>query len=82
VEDASLLDGRIALLGDRGIQLLDAHAQHVVESVDVKPRARISRMDRHLVVVGGSELQVVDATPFTTWDPLPEPTAQSPASPN
>jgi len=82
VEDASLLDGRIALLGDRGIQLLDAHAQHVVESVDVKPRMRISRMDRHLVVVGGSELQVVDATPFTIWDPLPEPTAQSPASPN
>jgi len=81
VEDVSLVGGRIALLGSRGIQLLDQHAQRVVESVDVKPRLRVIRMNRHLVVVGGRELQVVDATPFLVWDSGRGSATATPASP-
>jgi hypothetical protein len=82
VEDATLLDGRIALLGARGIQLLDANAQRVVESVDVNPRARLTRMSRHLVLVGDRELQVVDTTPFTTWNSSPASAAETTDSPD
>jgi hypothetical protein len=81
VEDASLVGGRIALLGSRGIQLLDQHAQRVVESVDVKPGLRVVRMDRHLLVAGGQELQVVDATPFRVWDSGTGSATETPASP-
>jgi hypothetical protein len=81
VEDVSLVGGRIALLGSRGLQLLDQHAQRVVESIDVKPGLRVVRMDRHLVVAGGQELQVVDATPFLVWDSNTGSATATPASP-
>lgn len=66
VRDALEVDGRIHLLGSRGLLLLDRNVQQVVESVDVSPRHRAALTGRHLVVVGGSQLQVVDMLPFTS----------------
>jgi len=65
VTDATAIGGRIFLLGDRGLQMLDARGSRVVESVDVRATGRAARMGRHLVAVGHDSLQVVDSTPFT-----------------
>jgi hypothetical protein len=65
VTDAAAVGNRIFLVGDRGIQMMDARATQVVESIDVKAHARIATMGRHVVSVGDQSLQVVDATPFT-----------------
>jgi hypothetical protein len=64
VRDAAFLGGRIFLLGERGLQVLDAAGERVEESVDVDPRQLLDAGGRHLVLVGESSLQVVDATPF------------------
>jgi hypothetical protein len=64
VRDAAFLAGRIFLLGDRGLQVLDASGERVVESVDVDPRQLLDAGGRHLVLAGENSLQVVDATPF------------------
>jgi hypothetical protein len=64
VRDAAFLAGRIFLLGDRGLQVLDASGERVVESVDVDPRQLLDAGGRHLVLAGERSLQVVDATPF------------------
>jgi hypothetical protein len=65
IEDASQVKGRIFLLGDRGLQLLDEQHRRVVDSIDVETRNRIATMGRHMVAIGTQDLQVVDATPFT-----------------
>jgi hypothetical protein len=65
VHDASEVGGRVFLLGDRGLQLLDSSATQVVEYVDVQPKERIARMGRFLVTVGPEGMQVVDSTPLT-----------------
>jgi hypothetical protein len=65
VTDATAVGNRIFLIGDRGIQMMDARARQVVESIDVKAHSHISSMGRHVVSVGDQSLQVVDATPFT-----------------
>lgn len=64
VRDVAQLRGRLFLIGERGLQLLDPSGHHVVDSVDVVARERLSTMGRYLVVVGDDDLQVVDATPF------------------
>jgi hypothetical protein len=69
INDASFLGGRLFLLGDRGLQVGDALGERVVDSVDVAARARVGASGRHLVIVGGNTLQVVDATPFVTDSP-------------
>lgn len=65
VHDASEVGGRIFLLGDRGLQLLDSSASHVVEYVDVEPKERIARMGRFLVAVGEEGMQIIDSAPLT-----------------
>jgi hypothetical protein len=65
VHDAVWAGGRIFLLGDRGVQLLDRNAEKVVQNLDVSARARVSRMGRFLVTAGDKSLQVVDAFPLT-----------------
>ena len=57
--------GRLFLLGDRGLQMLDAKTRRVVETVDVQPRQRAARMGRFIVTVGKLGLQVVDSAPLT-----------------
>jgi hypothetical protein len=64
VQDAVLVGGRLFLLGPRGLQLWDPRGEHIVESADVLARDRLSVAGRHLVAIGDSSLQVVDATPF------------------
>jgi hypothetical protein len=64
VHDAAFLAGRFFLLGVRGLQVADASAERVAESVDVAPRQGFDAGGRHLVLIGDHELQVVDATPF------------------
>lgn len=65
VEDLVAVAGRLFLLGDRGLQMLDAKTRRVVETVDVQPRQRAARMGRFIVTVGKLGLQVVDSAPLT-----------------
>jgi hypothetical protein len=64
IEDAVVLGGRLFLLGTRGLQISDRTGERIVDSVDVRTRARLGRSGRHIVMIGGDSLQVVDATPF------------------
>jgi hypothetical protein len=73
VRDAVFANGRVFLLGDRGLQMLDASGERVVESVDVAPRQRLDAGGRHLVLIGEQSLQVVDATALTAVAPVAAP---------
>lgn len=64
LEDAVVVDGRVFLLGERGLQLVDRSGTRVAQSADVSARARLDAMGRHVVLVGENRLQVVDTTPF------------------
>lgn len=64
VHDALQVGGRLFLLGARGLQLTDGRGERVVDSADVAARTRLGFSGRHLVLVGDTSLQVVDATPF------------------
>ena len=66
VQDASVLAGRLFLLGARGLQISDRSGERVVDSVDVTARHRLDAAGRHIVLIGERNLQVVDATAFTT----------------
>jgi hypothetical protein len=78
VEDVERVDARIFLIGDRGVQLLGRQLDRVVETVDTRPARRAVRLGRHLVLVGGSELQVIDGLPF---GPRRSATQSAPAAP-
>ncbi len=69
IHDASLIGDQLFLIGPRGLQVTDPSGQRVVDSVDVDARRRIEAVGRHLVIIGGKSLQVVDATPFVTPSP-------------
>ena len=69
IRDAVRVDGRIFLLGARGVQLLDPTARQIVEAIDVEPRERVARTGRHLVLVGDEKVQVLDALPFAAPRP-------------
>jgi hypothetical protein len=62
VRDALFASGRIFLLGDRGLQVIDASGERVAESVDVGPRQQLDAAGRQLVLIGERSLQVVDLT--------------------
>ena len=64
VRDATLVRGRLFLLGDRGLQVADVHGERVADAAPVTARARLDAVGRHLVVVGEKTLQLVDTTPF------------------
>jgi hypothetical protein len=65
VYDALEIAGRIFLLGDRGLQLLDSGGERVEENIPVIEATRMARMGRHLTMVGEKSMQVVDSVPFT-----------------
>jgi hypothetical protein len=65
VQDASVVAGRLFLVGTRGLQVSDRSGDRVVDSVDVVPRHRLAASGRHVVLIGEKNLQVVDATAFT-----------------
>ncbi len=62
IDDATVMGGRVFLLGERGLQMLDARAQNVAESVNLEGRRHLSRSGRFLVVAGAQGLQMVDTT--------------------
>lgn len=66
VLDAAVIRNRLFLLGQRGLQVADVSGERIIDSVDVVPRKRVDVAGRHLVMIGASSLQVVDATPFVT----------------
>jgi len=72
IADAGDIGGRLLLLGDRGLQVLDAGTGRVLESLDVQARQRFSLWGRHAVLVGDEGLQVVDLTPFLDGAEVPE----------
>jgi len=71
--DALVAWGRLFLLGSRGLQVTDASGRNVGDAADVSARMRVSAAGRHLVMVGESGLQVVDATPFVVPQSLAAP---------
>ena len=73
ITDAVLVGGRLFLLGERGLQLIDSARGHVVDSTDIRARGRLGTAGRHIVAVGDTTLQVVDTTPFLTARPLAAP---------
>jgi hypothetical protein len=81
VSDLVAVAGRLFILGDRGLQMLDAKFRKVVESVDVQPDQRVARMGRFIVAVGKQGLQVVDSAPLT-FVASAEPTSQGAAAPS
>ncbi len=64
VVDATRIRGRIFLVGERGLEVLDRSLTRVEETIDVGERNRVTVMGRHLVTADGMGLQVVDATPW------------------
>jgi len=64
VVDATRVRGRVFLVGERGLQVLDRSLSRVEETIDVGERNRVTVMGRHLVTADGGGLQVVDATPW------------------
>ncbi len=64
ISDATRVRGRIFLVGQRGLQLLDRSLRRVEETIDVGERRRVAVMGRHLVTADPAGLQVVDATPW------------------
>ena len=69
VSDAALLEGRLFVLGVRGLQVLDPVRGRVMDSVDVEPRTALSRSGRLLVAAGAGGIQTVDATPWLQQTP-------------
>jgi len=78
IADATRIDGRIYLVGQRGLSVLTRKLDAVEETVDVGARTRVTAMGRHLVTADGSGLQVVDASPWALRSASP---AVLPASP-
>ncbi len=64
VSDAALIAGRVFLMGERGLQLLDPGSARVVEVLDIGPSTGMSEMGRFLVTIKGKELQAVDTAPM------------------
>jgi hypothetical protein len=66
VHDAAAIGGRIFLLGERGLQMMNSNATRMAESIDVvDAQARAANMGRHIVSIGSNRLQIVDSTPLT-----------------
>lgn len=67
--DVAALGNRVFTLGQRGLQVVNPREGRALEAADVVARSRIATLGRHLVLVGGEWLQVVDATPFLEQPP-------------
>lgn len=65
VSDAAVIGGSLFVLGERGLLVVDPSTGRVVDSVDVAGRAVLGAAGGHLLAVGDSKVDVVDATPWT-----------------
>ena len=66
IVDATRLRGRVFLLGQRGLQVMNPSLTAVEETIDVGDREVLSVMGRHLVTADRGGLRVVDATPWAS----------------
>jgi hypothetical protein len=80
VSDATRIDGRIYLVGQRGLQVLNRKLDGVEETIDVGARTRVSAMGRHLVTADAAGLQVVDASPWALHSMPAAPAMPGPGS--
>ena len=64
VWDAVSSQGRIFLLGERGLLLMGSGGSELPQAVDVENKFRAAALGRHVVVVGAERLQTVDASPL------------------
>lgn len=64
VHDVAILGGRVFLLGNRGLQVVDPRRGVVLDSVDVDARQSLSATGRLLVAGGDKGVELVDATPW------------------
>ena len=62
VADAVEIQGRLFLVGERGLQLIDTQNHRVADSADIESMSRVAIMGRHLIVTGRHHLQVVDVS--------------------
>lgn len=65
VLDATKIDGRVYLVGQRGLLVLTPRLDGVEETVDVGARTRVAAMRRHLVTADEHGLQIVDGSPWS-----------------
>ena len=66
VHDAVERDGRLFLIGDRGLQVVDSKTFRVMDSADLEGLSQIAIMGRHLVAAGPDHIQAVD---LSEWSP-------------
>ena len=62
--DAVSSQGRIFLLGQRGLLLMGPEGNELLQSVDIENKFRAAALGRHVVAVGAERLQTVDAAPL------------------
>ena len=58
VHDAVEIKGRLFLVGERGLQLVDSQNHRVVDSADVEAMSRLAIMGRHLIATGPHHIPV------------------------
>ena len=66
VSDAVRVRGRTFLIGERGAILLDRTLARIEQVIETEPRKTGTVMGRHLVVAGGTGIQVVDPAGWTS----------------
>ena len=64
VDDVARVGKEFFLAGERGVQVLAASLDRVVETVDTLQAQQLASLGRHVIAVGGEQVQVVDALPF------------------
>lgn len=62
ISDAAILAGRVFILGNRGLQVVDPVRGRVIDSVDVDARKSLSADGRLLVAAGDTSFETVDAS--------------------
>ena len=66
VHDAVEIEGRLFLVGERGLQLVDTQNHRVVDSADIEAMSRVAIMGRHLIATGSHHIQAID---LSAWMP-------------
>jgi hypothetical protein len=65
VADGAIVGGKVFLLGERGLLVVEPDSGRIVDSVDVAGTTAVGIAGGQIVTVGGDQLDVVDASPWT-----------------
>lgn len=76
VHDAVEIKGRLFLVGERGLQLVDSQNHRVVDSADVEAMSRLAIMGRHLIATGPHHIQAIDLSAWVPPRPGPPASAE------